>query len=49
MSAVLEAPAQAPAQAAVLASVDDVLRGMPVAQLLGQAEWLRQGSYCRSG
>jgi len=42
MSAVLEAPVQAPDQAALLASVDDVLRNMPVGQLLGQAEWLRQ-------
>jgi predicted O-linked N-acetylglucosamine transferase (SPINDLY family) len=41
MSAVLEAPVQAPDQAALLASVDDVLRNMPVGQLLGQAEWLR--------
>ena len=42
MSAVLEAPAPAADQSALLASVDDVLRNMPVGQLLGQAEWLRQ-------
>jgi len=41
-NAVLEAPGRAVDQTAMLASVDDVLRNMPLAQLLGQIEWLRK-------
>ena len=47
MSAVLEAPAQAPDQSALLASVDDVLRNMPVAQLLGRPNGCARMASCR--